>query len=112
VIDYKTESRTTTTERVKEPFEDTQLAFYAALLPSQQVRAAYLSISDKRGDGPRDQRSLLVEQTEVLMAREQLLQGIQHDMERIQAGQALPALGEGRVCGFCAARGLCRKDFW
>jgi ATP-dependent helicase/nuclease subunit B len=112
VIDYKTESRTTTTERVKEPLEDTQLAFYAALLPSENVRAAYLSITDKRGDGPREQRSLLLEQTEVLMAREQLLQGIQHDMLRIQGGHSLAALGEGRVCGFCAARGLCRKDFW
>lgn len=24
----------------------------------------------------------------------------------------LPALGEGSVCEWCAARGLCRKDFW
>ena len=23
---------------------------------------------------------------------------------------ALPALGEGRVCDYCEARGLCRKD--
>lgn len=112
VIDYKTESRSTTTERVRQPLEDTQLAFYAALLPHENVRAAYLSISDKRGDGPRDKACLLLEQPEVLMAREQLLQGIQHDLDRIQAGQALPALGEGRVCEFCAARGLCRKDFW
>ncbi|HEX5737486.1 MAG TPA: PD-(D/E)XK nuclease family protein, partial [Hydrogenophaga sp.] len=33
VIDYKTESRARTLDRIKEPFEDTQLAFYAALLP-------------------------------------------------------------------------------
>jgi ATP-dependent helicase/nuclease subunit B len=112
VIDYKTESRTTTTERVKEPLEDTQLAFYAALLPDDNLRAAYLSISDKRGDGPRDKACLLIEQPEVLLAREQVLQGIQHDMARIAAGAPMPALGEGRVCEFCAARGLCRKDFW
>ena len=32
VIDYKTESRERTLERVKNPLEDTQLAFYAALV--------------------------------------------------------------------------------
>ena len=25
---------------------------------------------------------------------------------------ALPALGEGSVCDYCAVRGLCRKDMW
>jgi ATP-dependent helicase/nuclease subunit B len=112
VIDYKTESRATTLERVKEPLEDTQLAFYAALLPDENLRAAYLSITDKRGDGPREKASLLVEQPQVLMAREQLLQGIAQDMANVQAGAPMPALGEGRVCEYCAARGLCRKDFW
>ena len=27
-------------------------------------------------------------------------------------GAALPALGEGPVCDFCEARGLCRRDHW
>jgi ATP-dependent helicase/nuclease subunit B len=99
-------------ERVKEPLEDTQLAFYAALLPSENVRAAYLSITDKRGDNGKDAATVLVEQPDVLMAREALLAGLAHDMARVAAGQAMPALGEGRVCDFCAARGLCRKDFW
>ncbi|WP_439609199.1 PD-(D/E)XK nuclease family protein [Hydrogenophaga sp.] len=112
VIDYKTESRIKTTERVKEPLEDTQLAFYAALLPDENLRAAYLSITDKRGDAARDTPTLLIEQPEVLMAREQLREGLAHDMARVAAGQPMPALGEGRVCDFCAARGLCRKDFW
>ena len=112
VIDYKTESRVKTTERVKEPLEDTQLAFYAALLPDENLRAAYLSITDKRGDAARDTPTLLIEQPEVLMAREQLREGLAHDMARVAAGQPMPALGEGRVCDFCAARGLCRKDFW
>jgi ATP-dependent helicase/nuclease subunit B len=112
VIDYKTESRIKTTERVKEPLEDTQLAFYAALLPDENLRAAYLSITDKRGDAAKDTPTLLIEQPEVLMAREQLREGLAHDMARVAAGQPMPALGEGRVCDFCAARGLCRKDFW
>ena len=111
VIDYKTEGRPGTLERVKEPLEDTQLAFYAALLPDENLRAAYLSITDKRGDA-REAPTLLVEQPEVLMAREQLREGLAHDMARVAAGQPMPALGEGRVCDFCAARGLCRKDFW
>jgi ATP-dependent helicase/nuclease subunit B len=112
VIDYKTESRTKTTERVKEPLEDTQLAFYAALLPDDNLRAAYLSITDKRGDSGKDTPTWLVEQPDVLMAREHLREGLAHDMARVAAGQPMPALGEGRVCDFCAARGLCRKDFW
>lgn len=112
VIDYKTEGRPGTLERVKEPLEDTQLAFYAALLPDENLRAAYLSITDKRGDAAREAPTLLVEQLEVLMARERLREGLAHDMARVAAGQPMPALGEGRVCDFCAARGLCRKDFW
>jgi ATP-dependent helicase/nuclease subunit B len=34
------------------------------------------------------------------------------DLARIEAGAPLAALGEGKVCDFCAARGLCRRDFW
>jgi ATP-dependent helicase/nuclease subunit B len=112
VIDYKTENRQKTQERVKQPLEDTQLAFYAALLPEENLRAAYLSITDKRGDGTRDAPTLLVEQVDVLSAREQLREGLAHDMARVVAGAPMPALGEGRVCDFCAARGLCRKDHW
>ncbi|MDO9438249.1 PD-(D/E)XK nuclease family protein [Hydrogenophaga sp.] len=112
VIDYKTESRNKTHERVKDPLEDTQLAFYAALLPDENLRAAYLSITDKRGDSGKDTPTWLVEQPDVLMARDQLREGLAHDMSRVAAGQPMPALGEGRVCEFCAARGLCRKDFW
>ena len=41
-----------------------------------------------------------------------LLAGIAHDLQRIGQGQALAALGEGTACEYCAARGLCRKDFW
>jgi ATP-dependent helicase/nuclease subunit B len=112
VIDYKTEGRPKTLDRIKEPLEDTQLSFYAALLPNENLRAAYLSITDKRSDNARDAGTLLVEQPDVLLAREHLLAGLTHDMDRIAAGHPMPALGEGRVCDFCAARGLCRKDFW
>ncbi|MFP8778246.1 PD-(D/E)XK nuclease family protein [Hydrogenophaga sp. RWCD_12] len=112
VIDYKTESRDKTNKRVKDPFEDTQLAFYAALLPDENLRAAYLSITDGRSASGREGATHLVEQPLVLQAREQLREGIVQDLGRVAAGHALPALGEGLVCEYCAARGLCRKDFW
>jgi len=47
-----------------------------------------------------------------LQSRAALLHGIEDDMARIAAGAALPALGEGAACDYCAARGMCRKDFW
>jgi len=112
VIDYKTESRKTTTDRLKEPLEDVQLAFYAALLPDDTLRAAYLSINDRPGSASGDTATQLVEHADVLEAREQLRVGLSHDMARVAAGHPMPALGEGRVCEFCQARGLCRKDFW
>jgi ATP-dependent helicase/nuclease subunit B len=105
VIDYKTEARGTTAERVKEPFEDTQLAFYAALLADDTLEAAYVNVGEK--DGTRS-----YPQPEVVAARDALVHGIIDDMRRIGQGARLPALGEGAACDYCAARGLCRKDFW
>jgi len=106
VIDYKTESLDSSKQRVKEPFEDTQLAFYAALLDEDTLRAAYVNVGEKASG------TQTVEQTEVVAARDALVEGILHDLRRIGEGAAMPALGEGAVCEFCAARGLCRKDFW
>ena len=106
VIDYKTESRSRTEGRVKQPMEDTQLAFYAALLPDETLRAAYLSLSEGR------EGKAWIEQPEVLPARDALLAGLPHDLQRIADGHPMPALGEGAACDYCAARGLCRKDFW
>lgn len=105
VIDYKTESPVATARRIREPFEDTQLAFYAALLPHDTLRAAYVNVSEKEG-------SKTFEQKDVVAVRDALLEGISHDLQRIAAGAPMPALGEGDACEFCAARGLCRKDSW
>ena len=112
VIDYKTESRQKTEDRVKHPFEDTQLAFYAALLPDENLRAAYLSITDGRSASGKKGATHLIEQPLVLQARERLREGLAADLSRVAAGHPMPALGEGRVCEHCDARGLCRKDFW
>jgi ATP-dependent helicase/nuclease subunit B len=108
VIDYKTEPRDTTRNRVKAPLEDTQIAYYAALLPEETVRAAYLSVTESRDANA----TQLVEQTQVIAARDALREGLVRDLDRVAAGHGMPALGEGKVCDFCAARGLCRKDFW
>ncbi|MFO6421175.1 PD-(D/E)XK nuclease family protein [Hylemonella sp. W303a] len=120
VMDYKTEAEQTTRNRVKEPLEDTQLAFYAALLSgsgqrgevalssqtslSGPLRAAYVNV----GEGETRRH----EQPEIAQARAALLEGLEHDLTRIAQGAPLPPLGEGPVCDTCAARGLCRKDFW
>ena len=105
LIDYKTENLAKTRDRVKQPTEDTQLAFYAALLPHDTLRAAYVNVGEKGVTSE-------VEQPAVVEVRDALIAGILHDMARIARGAAMPALGEGSACDFCAARGLCRKDFW
>ncbi len=105
VLDYKTESSAKTATRTKDPLEDTQLAFYAALLPQDTLQAAYVNVGEK--DGTKSYA-----QPEVVEARDALIEGILLDMGRIAQGATLPALGEGTTCDFCQARGLCRKDFW
>jgi ATP-dependent helicase/nuclease subunit B len=105
VVDYKTEALQASRDRVRQPEEDTQLAFYAALLEDDTLAAAYVNVGE-RGETHK------VEQTAVVQARDALVEGIVEDLGRIAAGATLPALGEGRVCEFCAARGLCRRDAW
>lgn len=105
VIDYKTEALQASRDRMKQPLEDTQLAFYAALLGGDALRAAYLNVGE-RGD------IVAVEHPRLLEARDLLRAAIQDELGRIANGAALPALGDGRACEFCAARGLCRKDMW
>ncbi|MBB3176598.1 PD-(D/E)XK nuclease family protein [Variovorax sp. Sphag1AA] len=106
VIDYKTESADKTRERVKDPYEDTQLAFYAALFPDDTLRAAYVNV------GERSSGTQTYEQKDIVEARDALVEGVMGDLGRIAEGAPLPALGEGQVCEHCTARGLCRKDFW
>ncbi len=105
VMDYKTEARSTTQGRLDDAGEDTQLAFYAALLEDDTLTAAYINLGEKEA-------TKTYAQPGIVELRDDLINGIIEDMERIAAGAVLPALGEGKVCSFCAARGLCRKDFW
>jgi len=106
VLDYKTSSTALLKERVREPLEDTQLAFYAALLGAPPaLGAAYLSLDDA-------QAPLLIEHPAVHASATALLAGLTGEWQRLQQGAAMPALGEGRVCETCEARGLCRRDHW
>lgn len=105
LIDYKTEALQKTRERIQDPLEDTQLAFYAALQPEDTLHAAYVNVSEREG-------SRTIQQDNVVSVRDALIEGLLSDLGRIARGAPLPALGEGQVCETCAARGLCRKDFW
>lgn len=105
VVDYKTEPLAKTRGRVKEPLEDTQMAFYAALLPHDTLRGMYVNVGERDGTKACEQLSLVE-------ARDALIEGLLQDVSAIAGGAALPALGEGVACDFCDARGLCRKDFW
>ena len=105
VMDYKTEAESTTQARIKDAREDTQLAFYAALLADDTLSAAYINLGEKL---PTKTHA----QPDIVDLRDELIHSILSDMSRISEGAALPALGEGKACEFCAARGLCRKDFW
>ena len=104
VLDYKTENIGKTKERIKEPLEDTQMAFYAALLPDERLKAAYINIGENGTE--------TCAQDHILAARDALLKGIAEDMAAIAQATPLPALGDGAACEYCQVRGLCRKDFW
>ncbi len=105
VIDYKTEARDTTNQRIRQPMEDSQLAFYAALLEDDTLEAMYLHIAES---GP----AKAFVQPDIVALRDQLVDAIRHDLAKIAAGAPMPALGAGSACDYCAARGMCRRDFW
>jgi ATP-dependent helicase/nuclease subunit B len=106
LIDYKTGSGNQLAKLVRQPLEDTQLAFYAALLGGgDQLSAAYLALDDPAA--PRQ-----IEHLQVHASAQTLLASLGDEWQRLQAGAPLAALGEGQVCENCEARGLCRRDHW
>ncbi|MFT3955284.1 MAG: PD-(D/E)XK nuclease family protein [Piscinibacter sp.] len=108
LIDYKTSAAQTLKERVRQPFEDTQLAFYAALLAAEAdgpLQASYVLLdSSERIDE--------IAHPDVQVSAAVLVRELGAEMARLRAGAPLPALGEGSTCDFCEARGLCRRDHW
>jgi ATP-dependent helicase/nuclease subunit B len=108
LIDYKTGNADALRQKLKQPLEDTQLAFYAALMRGQgeaPLRAIYLPL-----DGTKALVPLL--HPDVDRSAQALVDGLGADFARMRAGAGLPALGEGRTCEHCDARGLCRRDHW
>ena len=110
LIDYKTGSATKLRPLVRQRTEDTQLAFYAALVDATRagdaaLQAAYLPLDEA------DEIAVLAHD-DVAVTAQALVDGLAHDLARLRAGAGLPALGEGASCEHCAARGLCRRDDW
>ncbi|MEP7296207.1 MAG: PD-(D/E)XK nuclease family protein [Burkholderiales bacterium] len=108
-IDYKTGGVASLKEKVREPLEDTQLAYYTVLMRTQTdlpLSACYLAV-----DSPKAV-DLEIPHPNVEDSAETLLAGLADDLRRLRAGAGLPALGVGRTCEFCAARGVCRRDHW
>ena len=106
LIDYKTGAATALKQKVKQPLDDVQLTFYAALLQADgDFGAAYLALDG--ADAPVE-----IAQADVQTAAEAMLQGLGDEWQRLQQGAALPALGESPTCDHCEARGLCRRDHW
>lgn len=105
LIDYKTESAQKTRDRIKAGAEDTQLPFYLLLAGGEGANAGYLNLAER--ETPRLYPLAHPAELAALLQR-----GMQDDLQRVQAGAPLPALGQGSVCDWCEVRGLCRKDFW
>ncbi len=111
LIDYKLRGKGALQAQVRAPSEDTQLAFYAALLgaaegwPDGGLQAGYLALDGRDGVA-------WVAHPDVADSAQALVEGLGTDIARLRAGAPLPALGEGAACEYCAARGLCRRDFW
>lgn len=114
VMDYKTERRERSKDRIKPDAEDVQLAFYALALGGSMpghadpVQGAYLSFSDTVADEP----CKLVQMPDLDRRRDQLAQVIEEDMSRVFQGEALRPLGDIQTCERCEARGICRRDDW
>ena len=108
LIDYKTGSSSQLKKAVGNRFEDTQLAFYAALVGADSglpLRAYYLALDATKG---LDQH----EHVDVGRSADALVIGIAEDLRRLRSGAGLRPLGEGPACTYCEARGLCRRDHW
>ncbi|HEX5371685.1 MAG TPA: PD-(D/E)XK nuclease family protein [Aquabacterium sp.] len=115
VMDYKTGAAQPLKDKVRQPLEDTQLAFYALLAAhewqdapqadhSHPMEALYLRVHHSGMEA--------FEHPDALRSAQALQEGVVSDLSRIWRGHPMQALGEGAVCEHCDVRGLCRKDHW
>lgn len=106
LLDYKTGDAKALKAKTEARLEDTQLATYALLSgAAPSLQAAYLVLDDGKG-------VTVLPHDDVRTTAQALREGLQADLLALRDGTPLQALGEGRLCDFCEARGLCRKDDW
>jgi len=109
VIDYKARAASALKAKLESAGEDVQLPVYAALAeaahPDYQVtEAAYLSV-ERNGVKP-------VPYPEPHNIGEAHVIRLHAMFESLHNQAPLPAQGVEKVCNFCGARGLCRRDYW
>jgi ATP-dependent helicase/nuclease subunit B len=109
VIDYKAKLARDLQAKLKVVGEDVQLPVYAALAEAAHpdypvTEASYLSIErDSVKSVPYSEPHSIGEAHVIRL----------HAMFEALHNQApLPAQGVEKVCNFCEARGLCRRDYW
>lgn len=109
IVDYKTGTDAGLRERLKDPQEDVQLPYYAALLgvdsPDEPVQGGYLALDE--ADGPRWRAH-----PELAAHAVRMVAHLGGEWRRVLDGAPLQALGAGDLCDHCEARGLCRRDEW
>lgn len=103
VIDYKTGQAKKLREVLSAPGEDVQLPFYALLRPDTS-ETAYV-VFDKEIEQVSPEQAL-PELSATIAAR------LAHLFESMSNGITLPAHGDSISCEYCAARVLCRRDYW
>ncbi len=109
VIDYKARAAVALQTKLKSVGEDVQLPVYAALAEAAHpeypvAEAAYLSIER---DGVKQ-----VAYPEPERMGEAHVMRLHTMFEALHEAAPLPAQGVEKVCQFCEARGLCRRDYW
>jgi ATP-dependent helicase/nuclease subunit B len=105
VLDYKTGSAKSLTDKLKSPGEDVQLPVYALLWGGPVAAALFLSI-EREGVTAVPIAEDLAQLAEA--ARERL--GDLYDA--MSAGQPMPAQGAPKACEYCEMHGLCRREHW
>ena len=103
VLDYKTQSVAAVAARLKVPGEDVQLAIYTLLQGDEVAQAAYVALDD-------DVKARQLDDPQAMAARQ--YQRLIDVFSGMRAGASLPAHGAAGVCRHCAARGLCRRDWF
>jgi len=110
ILDYKARRRQQLSEELAIAGENVQLPFYGLLYPGAVTQASFVFL--QRTSDRQDQVGLLPPRQPYERLVEALRVRLRGDLERIAAGERMPALGNEVVCEWCEMRGLCRRDFW